>query len=505
MLFLKSMKKTGQLVIRRIEETEKAPVPVKVRPDLNLEKWTIWQPSQARTELKARIIDREINLPNGDKATAQVKIVPSTEGALTTFDQRVFYALIKIWEEKGKSITYTHLSLKRLAKTLGIKWGTKTIQALTNSIERLRMTHFCWEHSYYNAETRETVEVMENPFTILSERKIVKTKRDGHITREEGYFRFHPLIVANLHANYTKPVLFDVVMSFKSEIAQIIYTQVDLFLASKARYERRTKELFEDLGLEGTAYRYVSKRKQMLEPALKELEGKPLSSGGILKATLEPCKTVSDFKVIFEKRSGKGKKEPAAKEGATALVEVTTPAPAKLEALTKDEETLLAALCDYGIKESKAITLIKTQREATARQLAAFPYRDPSEKKNPAGLLITAIEKDYDLPEGYHIAEKDRDAKEKAAARQRAEEGKRQEERQYQEAVTRARKAFDALPKAQREALLEARKLEIAKEPTWAVSLAANNPNTRAIILNSLVSAARDSILDDVARGNLEF
>lgn len=413
LLLLKTMKQNGELVIGRIEKAGNTPVTVKIRPDLNLEKWAIWQPSSSKTKPAIQTIERHINLPNGSIKTAKVEVVPTLKGALTTFDQRVFYALVKIWEEKGKSITYTHFSLKKLAKTLGMKWGTRTIETLTASIDRLLLTPFLWEHSYYDAETKETVEVMENPFTILSERKIIKTKKDGHITREEGYFRFHPLIVSNLLANYTKPVLFEVVISFKSEIAQIIYTQVDLFLASKARYERRTKELFGDLRLEGTAYKNVSKRKQMLEPALKELTDKPLSSGGVLTAILAPCTTVNDCKVIFEKRSGRDRKEPAANDA--SVLEMVVPPPAA-KPLSDEEETLLAGLCSYGIKERKAITLIKTQREAVARQLAAFPYRDPGAQKNPAGLLLKAIAEDYPLPESYHAAAKKKEAQEKAEA-----------------------------------------------------------------------------------------
>jgi hypothetical protein len=33
-------------------------------------------------------------------------------------------------------------------------------------------------------------------------------------------------IIKNLLANHTKPVLFDVVLSFKSEITQILYTHI---------------------------------------------------------------------------------------------------------------------------------------------------------------------------------------------------------------------------------------------------------------------------------------
>ena len=78
------------------------------------------------------------------------------------------------------------------------------------------------------------------------------------VNKEVGYFRFDDFILKNLLANYTKPVLLDTVLSFESEIAQILYTYLDLILYDKPTYERRTKELFEDLELNGKTYRNLS-------------------------------------------------------------------------------------------------------------------------------------------------------------------------------------------------------------------------------------------------------
>ena len=65
----------------------------------------------------------------------------------------------------------------------------------------------------------------------------------------------------------------------ESEIAQLIYTHIDLVMFGKTRYERCTRELFADLGLTGTSYRFKSNRKQKLERALAELRGIRLNHG----------------------------------------------------------------------------------------------------------------------------------------------------------------------------------------------------------------------------------
>src|SRR5205085_7106651 len=73
----------------------------KIRPELNLEKWPVWQPSKSKNAPRARTIRREVALADGSKVTAKVKIGFTDEGALTTEDQKTYYALIQHWEEHG--------------------------------------------------------------------------------------------------------------------------------------------------------------------------------------------------------------------------------------------------------------------------------------------------------------------------------------------------------------------------------------------------------------------
>jgi hypothetical protein len=273
----------------------------KIRPELNLEKWSIWQPASSKNKPTRRVIQRETTLPNGSRVSARVEIIFTDLGGLTTENQKNYYGLIKIWEEKGYSNKLTYLSLRRLAKVLKKKWGTNTIESLSESLTKLRITHFIWKNSYYNSVTKETLEELDPNFTILSDLKIIKRRRDGHVTKEGCYFKFHDAILANLLHNHTKPLLFDTVINFKSEVAQLLYVHLDLIFADKNRYERRTKELFEDLGLEGKEYKYPAGRKRILEKALTELQGAQLSSGVINVARLERTKGGKDYKAIFQK------------------------------------------------------------------------------------------------------------------------------------------------------------------------------------------------------------
>ncbi|HLJ48459.1 MAG TPA: hypothetical protein VKU01_20735 [Bryobacteraceae bacterium] len=247
-------------------------------------------------------MEREIPLGNGSRIRAKVELGFTHLGELTTEDQRTYYALVKQWETSGRPAQQTFFSIRGLARFLNKKWGTNVIEAVTESLRRLRATPFTWQNAYHDGVSRETIEELDT-FNILSELKVIRQKSDGHVTREAGYFRFNDQILRNLIARHTKPVLFDTILRFKSEIAQLLYTHLDLILADKRHYERRTKELFEDLGLRAKEYGRINERKRTLERALQELRSAPLSTGVISEAYIERTQDRKDYKLCVSKAS----------------------------------------------------------------------------------------------------------------------------------------------------------------------------------------------------------
>jgi hypothetical protein len=276
--------------------------PDRIGAERNLEKWpAIWQPARANTKLEARYFEREIQLVDGRHVKAQVKVGFTDEGMLTTEDQKTYYALVKHWYESDSPETHAPFSIRKLAKLLQKKgWGTNVIDSITQSLSRLRVTPFTWTNSYHDASTGEIVEEIDR-FNILADLKIVRRKVDGHITHEAGWYSFNDFITKNLLARHTKPVLFDTILQFKSDLAQLLYSHLDLMLFGKLQFERRTEELFNDLGLTGGAYKNRSNRRQKLERALKELRGVRLTSGWISEARIERTKDEKDFKIVIKK------------------------------------------------------------------------------------------------------------------------------------------------------------------------------------------------------------
>ena len=276
----------------------------KIRVELNIEKWPgIWQPAKGHTKLVARTLERHVSSQAG-QAISKLIVGFTDLGTLTTEDQKMFYALIHQWEKAGKPVGKpVYFSDRVLSRLLRKGWGTNVIDALTGSLRRLRTIPLRWIKSFHKSGEIGTEYEEEIPFQMLDDLKIVTRRAHGHVTNQEGYFQFNRHIEANLHGNYTKPLLEDVFFRLESEIAQLIYTHVDLIMFGKTRYERRTKELFADLGLTGASYRFKSNRKQKLERALKELQQIRLNHGVLTSATIVEASDGEDFKVVFIKRA----------------------------------------------------------------------------------------------------------------------------------------------------------------------------------------------------------
>ena len=277
----------------------------KIRVELNIEKWPgIWQPAKGHTRHALRTLERQVEVKEG-RAVSKLLIGFTELGTLTTEDQKMFYALIRQWEDAGKPVGkpvyFSDRLLSRLLRKKG--WGTNVIVAMTGSLRRLRTIPLRWIKSFHKNDSASSEYEEEIPFQILGDLKIVTRRAHGHITNQQGYFQFDRHIEANLHANYTKPLLDEVFFKLEGEIAQLLYTHIDLLMFGKTRYERCTKDLFADLGLTGASYRFKSNRKQKLQRALAELRGIRLNHGVLKSASIEETRDAKDYKVVFIKTS----------------------------------------------------------------------------------------------------------------------------------------------------------------------------------------------------------
>ncbi len=291
---------TQEQIEHEIENTFKT-----VRPELNIEKHAdfIFIPSHSKNVGKPRSRTWLETLPDGTKVKATIYLDPVREKTPTTKTRKIYLALQMLIEEKGwNEDERTHFSFYEISQIIGLKWhGNKTVKEIRDELFTLGAIPITWQYSFTDEQGNRVA--MLDMFHFLDSLKIIekKDRASNQLFLSLSSFRFHEEIRKNLKANRTKPTNL-VALELKGEIASVLYARLDIILADKTYYERTTAGLFDDLHLEGDKYRYPSARKQNLEKATKELEGKPISTG-VLHIRLEKTSDGKDWKLIARKDS----------------------------------------------------------------------------------------------------------------------------------------------------------------------------------------------------------
>lgn len=330
-----------------------------VRPELNLEKWPgIWQPARSNSKLNEIVLERRAF----DGGISKVEITANSKyGAMTTETQKVMYALFKISEIQGHP-RRIYFSSRKIAKILNKKWSVITAEIIETGLYQLRSTFFVLKDVFYDATSRKRVGVIDT-FTILTVLKVIKEDTDGHTTKEDCYCEFNEYIYNNLVNNYVKPLLLDTFLEFGDDgIAQLLYSHLDLMLSKSNEYRRPTKEVFcGELKSLGEEYKYISRRKRTFERVKPKLEGKKLSSGGVLKIILEKSLRGNDYDLIATKIVTKK----------VYIGNFGDKVEQKTEITQTDRENIekLAKSIPSELKKEKALTNQKPQNTESAREL----------------------------------------------------------------------------------------------------------------------------------------
>lgn len=293
-----------------------------VRRELNFDFGQFFYPNETRKNFDIRYFQSILKDEEGNEQKIKAIVKPdATLGTLTTFDERTFYALVELWEESNRA-RETLFSEREIARRVGITWGRQTAKAIDDSLNRLRISGITWQGSFYNSKTKELIEI-KNPFTILSH-LIVTSSKDKKQNKQIGEFSFDKRVIENLNSNFSRPVRFDVVLSFESPLAQAFYNLLDRKMYGTKEYNRTTEGLLlEDLSLVTKSYQQQKIRHQKLKGIVNQLIGKPLAFGEVI----ESIEIDSKRDVITVKRSG-GETGKAYKAKPDKLIErATTPQP----------------------------------------------------------------------------------------------------------------------------------------------------------------------------------
>lgn len=378
-----------------------------VRIELNEAKWpAIWAPAHDKTIRGPRRTERPFTNPDGTSGVQSVTVHYLAEvGTLTTEELRTQLALMLLWENSGRDREKpAPFSICEIEKVLGIrKSGGSSAAKIRKSLMRLCDVPITWEKSFYQKSTNEILTLHQSQ-PILSYLIFAEKKEKGK-KNTRGAFKFNWHIVDNLLANYSKPVYIADSLAINSEIAFLLFIHLDLVMADKPTYERNSADLFRDLGLsEHKKYQYPFGRKQALQPALKQLLGKRLSTGAIKSIQLASNAKRNDWKLVV-------RKGPYQEINIKAM-QIT--ADEHEESLTDEQQALTAQLHnEFSVVIATATRLATEHFESTRLQLAAWPYRDHSQIQDKAGWIIRATENSYELPQAYLDAIKEQQQREK--------------------------------------------------------------------------------------------
>lgn len=371
-----------------------------IKQELNIEKWPLFAPSTCRK--KSRVFKRIITLENGDIITRTVTIGKVNEDEVNILrigDYKVFCAVVKLWEEADRPIeNEINFTLYSIARVLKLTWSGKTVKEICESLTRLRDIPIVWKNSYYQKETN-TMETTTKHFNILERLEIFERKL--YYKTENIYFAFSKFkinfkIINNLLNNYSKPVYLDVILKFKKEISILLYGYIDLVMADKECFERKTNELFIDLGL--AEYSRPSARKRLLEPALKELEGTELTTGILSYLKLEKTVDGTDYKVVFRKSKKKLKVEDKTTKGQILIQNIAEQK--KLPDSKKTEikdNPLLLKLVGLGITEKVAKDLVKSYNNEFIEDRISDAIINKETVENMPAFIVKSIKDKWEL------------------------------------------------------------------------------------------------------------
>ena len=275
------------------------------RPDYNVGKYaTVLFASPYHKNLtdRHRIEWTTVDTNKDREAIAAIEIHPLHELTRpTTTSFKVFMGILQIWRLQGsKPSGKVYFSDRQLAEVSGWYWTGRIAKRIKDHLDILQGTSINWELSFKNSTK---LEKMVNKMHLLEE----VTYLEKRMQYEEERFtanqivRINPVLVQNMLNNHVRPINFEALRQISSDASTRLYMMLDLYLAKKTKWERRSVALLKtDLGYEGKRYDNRGERKRTLQRLIRDLDGKELTSGK-LSVTMEETADKKDWKIVARK------------------------------------------------------------------------------------------------------------------------------------------------------------------------------------------------------------
>lgn len=292
-------------------EGKKLPKHDLVKTEINIERNPIFTTSKFRGNSR-EIIRGIVNNDNGVTTVSKITIGKVKRedgqivevGVLKTSHLKVLYGVLKLWTKNSLPPTgEVSFSRNELRKVMGGKHGGWVHKRIKQWLFDLFNIPLVWEHSFYDAEKKQTIEKVDAFRFFNSVSVFSKSNNTNTAGFQKSKIVLNEMVVRNILNQGGKNLIFDVILNIRGEIALLLYRFLDWKLSRLEKpFEKKLKELFEELGLDTSSskYQYPSGRKQILEEAIKELDGKEISTG-TLRLSIKETKDGDDFKLRAEK------------------------------------------------------------------------------------------------------------------------------------------------------------------------------------------------------------
>ncbi len=402
------------------------------------------------------------------------------------------------------------IALSEILTNIMRKKGRVTNPVAFTSAEILRLLH---KHRHSGKNYREIEEWLDVLFstTIFSEGVVYLAKEKRRIKdryrvceravsfgkelsdgrrADKNYIWFSEWQLQNINNNHLLPIDLEAYRELKNHIAKALVLLLQVWLYATRRdgvYEKRYDELCQFLNIQ--RYRYKSLIRRTLGPSLDELKQFGYLSAWQIAKTSDG----DNYKIVFyhgekfhrDRRTRLARKRvtdnslpadsgalkpPSQFHGDPQQPPVPVGRPAALAMQPSFDPALVGELTKRGITEKKAHELLANLKPGQTRNLIAqLEYAEqtvkelhgtPSQVRNPAGFIISMIERNAALPDGFETvaqrqAREERERQERA--RRDAAQAKQQLEYDYEDYCEAEVDRYIAQHGAEFEALKEAK------------------------------------------------
>jgi hypothetical protein len=367
------------------------------------------------------------------RVEAEVRISADEDlGLPTTADQDKYLAFQKLVsdyiQKHGEISNPFNFQSADILNLLDLADSGENFREIERWLDRMTATTIISRGAVYFAGKRRWA---TDRFHVFSRAvSIGKDLGDGSIA-DRNYVWLSEWQLENIVNNYLLPVDFEAYKQIGNHIAKALVPLLQIWLYASREdgfFEKRYDELCQILHL--TQYEHASKIREKIGPALDELKEK----GYISDWKVEPASDRKNFKVVFyhgekfhdDRRRRSWLPDAEAEDGAEeggAESERLPFGPPEQESSPAAEHSqaergqLVERLCrEFRVARERAEELVTKYPQSAREQVEAWQFRE-SKPENPAGWIIKAIEKSYELPPTYVEAKNNEQRQSRKAAR----------------------------------------------------------------------------------------